>query len=88
MATNARKATFRVRTEVLAALDDAIERGGAPSKNAFIERALIRELQELRRVERAKRWQEASQDPLFLKELEQLEAAFESADAETARAIG
>jgi hypothetical protein len=88
MAGKARKATFNLRAEVLDAVNEAVTQGSASSKNAFVERALVRELQDLRRVERRKRWQEASQDPLFLNDIAELETVFQPADAETARAIG
>ena len=34
------KVTFRLQPEVLAALDEVVASGIAPSKNAFVERAL------------------------------------------------
>jgi hypothetical protein len=60
---------------------------GRPSKNALVEQALVRELRELARQHRQRRWEEAARDPLFLRDLAEIEAAFESADAETARQI-
>lgn len=88
MPSKAKKATFSLRREVLTAVDEAVAQGSAPSKNAFVERALVRELSELRRQARQARWQEAARDPLFLKDVAEVEAAFTSADAETAREIG
>ncbi len=58
----------------------------APSKNAFVERALLRELRDVRRQARRRRWEEASRDPLFLRDLEETEAAFRSAEAEVGQA--
>lgn len=87
MPARSRKATFSLREEVLAALDEAVAQGGAPSKNAFVERALLNELRELRRQARQRRWKEAARDPLFLRDIAEVEAAFASADAETARTI-
>lgn len=84
----AKKATFSLSVDVLTALDELVARGAAPSKNALVERALARELRELRRQERRLEWEAASQDPLFLKDLDDVESAFESADAEPARGIG
>ncbi len=88
MPTRAKKATFSLREDVLAAVDEAVARGNAPSKNAFVERALVKELQELRRQQRRRRWEQAAQDPLLLRDIADVELAFESADAETARRIG
>jgi len=42
---------------------------------------------ELRRQARAAAWQQAAQDPLFLKDICEIEADFRYADAETAREI-
>jgi len=88
MARRTRKATFSLGTDVLAALDEAMAQGAAPSKNALVERALGRELKELQRQARQKLWQEAARDPLLLKDLKDTEAEFTTADAETARRIG
>jgi hypothetical protein len=83
MVSRARKVTFSLHDDVLAALDEAVARGGARSKNAFVEQALRREFQEMRRQSRQAQWEEASRDPLFLKDLEDIGDAFASADAET-----
>jgi len=83
----ARKATFRLSEGTLLALDDAVARGGAPSKNAFVEQAMLRAIRDFGRQERRRRWDEAMRDPLFVRDVEEIEAAFASADAETARQI-
>jgi Arc/MetJ-type ribon-helix-helix transcriptional regulator len=85
--STSRKATFSLRAEVLTALDRAVAEGAAPSKNAFVERALVRQLDELMRQERRARWQQAARDPLFMKDVADVEADFRHADAETARRI-
>jgi hypothetical protein len=82
-----KKATFNLHITVLDALDEVMARGVAPSKNALVEHALIKELKELRRLERKTQWQEAAKDSLFLKDIKQVEADFHYADAETARKI-
>ncbi|MEW6141901.1 MAG: hypothetical protein AB1597_01935 [Chloroflexota bacterium] len=82
-----RKATFNLRPETLSALDTAMAQGAAPSKNAFVERALKRELDELARLARKARWEEGARDPRLLKDITDTDAAFRSADAETARRI-
>lgn len=88
MTRRTRKATFNLHTEVLAALDEVVAQGAAPSKNALVERALDKELKELQRQARQKLWQEGARDPLLLKDIEDTETAFRTADAETARRIG
>jgi len=87
MSTKAKKATFNLHIDVLHALDEAMSRGIAPSKNALVEQALIKELNELRRQARKVQWQKAAKDPLFLKDIADVEADFKYADAETAGSI-
>jgi len=88
MRGKAKKATFSLHSEVLAALDEAIALGAAPSKNVLVERALEKELKEFRRRMRQVQWQEGARDSLLLKDISEIEATFKSADAETARRIG
>ena len=83
-----RKATFSLTTEVLEALDRVMAQGKYPSKNAFVERAIARELDELKREARKAQWQQAAADPLFLKDVAEVEADFRTSDAESARRIG
>ncbi|MFH0768943.1 MAG: hypothetical protein V1932_05190 [Chloroflexota bacterium] len=83
-----RKATFNLHTDVLTALDEAMSKGVAPSKNALVEQALLKELKELRRQARKALWQEAAKDPLFIKDIEEVEADFRYADAETIESTG
>ncbi len=83
-----KKATFNLHTDVLAALDDIMAQGMAPSKNALVEQALLKELKELQRQSRQKLWQEGAKDTLLLKDIENIESSFQTADAETARRIG
>jgi len=83
-----RKATFNLHTDVLAELDEVMAQGKAPSKNALVEQALLKELKELRRQARQRLWQEAAKDTLFLKDIEDVETVFSNADAETAQRIG
>ncbi len=87
MGGRARKATFALHEEVLAGIDEAVARGAAPSKNAFVEQAVVRELREQRRRERQARWEAASRDPLFLRDLQDVQRDFDSADSETAGGI-
>lgn len=67
-----KKATFSLHPDVLAALDEATARGAAPSKNALVERALVKELKELRRQVRQSQWQEGARDPLLLKDISEI----------------
>lgn len=84
MREKTKKATFNLSPGVLLALDEAMAAGAAPSKNALVERALTKELDELRRKVRRTRWQEGAKDPLLLRDIAETETAYRSADAETA----
>ncbi|MDO8568016.1 MAG: hypothetical protein Q7R57_04805 [Dehalococcoidales bacterium] len=83
-----KKATFNLHTDVLNELDEAMSRGIAPSKNALVERALLRELKELRKQARRKAWQAGAKDAQLLKDIEDVESDFRTADAETAPRVG
>ena len=85
MREKTKKATFSLHADVLAALDEAMSKGIALSKNALVEQALLKELKELKRQARKKLIQQAASDPLFLKDLADVERDFQYADAEVAR---
>jgi hypothetical protein len=87
MSEKTKKATFNLSPGVLAELDKAMAEGAAPSKNALVERALVKEMKELQRLARKARWEQGAMDPALLKDLSENEEAFKSADAETARRI-
>ena len=87
MSEKTKKATFNLHIGVLAELDEVMAHGIVPSKNALVERALLKELDELRRQARRALWQEAVKDPLFMRDIEEVEADFRYADAETAGRI-
>ena len=84
MREKTKKATFNLHITVLNSVDEVMARGMAPSKNALVEQALIREVKELRRQRRKTLWQEAAKDTLFLADIKQVEEDFLYADAETA----
>ncbi|MBI2322377.1 MAG: hypothetical protein HYU88_09925 [Chloroflexi bacterium] len=85
MPSNTKKVTFSLSEDVLAGVARAVARGAAPSKNALVERAVVRELKELRRQARQTAWEEAARDPLLLHDIAEVEAGFDDADAETAQ---
>lgn len=82
-----RKATFNINEDVLAAMDSAMAKGAAPTKNALVERALVKELKEIERQARKARWEQGAKDPLLMKDIKDIEESFMGADAETARRI-
>jgi metal-responsive CopG/Arc/MetJ family transcriptional regulator len=84
MSGKTKKATFNLPPDVLAEMDRVMAEGVAPSKNSLVERALVKELKELRRQARRTRWEEGARDPALLKDISEVESVFQSADAETA----
>jgi hypothetical protein len=83
-----KKATFSLRTDILAELDMVMSKGIATSKNDLVEQALLKELKELRRQERQRTWQKGAKDTLCIKDIKEVEIVFRTADAETAQRIG
>jgi len=84
MGNKTRKATFNLHSSVLADLEKAMVEGAAPSKNAFVEQALVKELEELKRKRRQSRWQQGAADTLLIDDIHEIEAGFEIPDNETA----
>jgi len=87
MSPRTKKATFNVSSDVLAALDEAVSSGAAPSKNAFVERALVAEIRQLEKQARKTRWEQAARDEALLKDIGDVEREFASSDGETAGRI-
>ncbi len=87
MSEKTKKATFNLSPGILAELDKVMAEGAAPSKNALVERALVKEMKELQRLARKAQWEQGARDPALINDLSENEAAFKSADAETARRI-
>ena len=87
MSEKTKKATFNLSPGILAELDKVMAEGAAPSKNALVERALVKEMKELQRLARKARWEQGARDPALINDLSENEAAFKFADAETARRI-
>jgi hypothetical protein len=71
------KTGYQLRRSIVLAVRDAVQDGAAESQNAFVERALIRELQELRKEKLAAAYEEAARDPAFMQEMRDLDAAWD-----------
>ena len=82
-----RNATFSLPVDLLGEMDAAVASGAAANKTAFVERAIRHELTEIRRLARLARLEEARHDPLFMRDLTQVEEDFAFADAESAGEI-
>jgi hypothetical protein len=72
-----RKTGWQVRQSVAEAVKEAVEGGAAESQNAFVERALIRELKELRRQRIYAAYAQAAADPVFMEEMRSTTTAFD-----------
>jgi hypothetical protein len=68
-----------VRSSVAEAVRQAVEAGAADSQNAFVERALVRELRELRRKRVYDSYAQAASDPTFREDMAEVSGAFEPA---------
>ncbi len=71
-----RKTGWQVRSSVAEAVKQAVESGAAESQNAFVERALVRELRELRRQRVYDSYAEAASDPAFREDMAEVTDAF------------
>lgn len=73
-----RKAGWQVRESLASAVREAVASGAAESQNAFVERALLRELKELRRSRVYEAYGAAAADPLFMKDMHSTTTAFDT----------
>ena len=89
MATKSRnkKVTFSLDEELLIQIKELVAEGIAGSQKAFVEEALRDRIAKVRRDMLRQAFAEASRDPLFLKDIAEIEEAFRRADAETAAMI-
>jgi Arc/MetJ-type ribon-helix-helix transcriptional regulator len=78
----ARKATFVINDDLLLQAKEIVEAGKFKSLNAFIETAVKDELDRIKKEQIRHEIIEASQDPLFLADIQEIEKDFESADFE------
>lgn len=72
-----RKPGWQVRSSVADAVRQAVDEGAAESQNAFVERALVRELRELRRRRVYDAYAAAAEDPSFAAEVAEVTREFE-----------
>lgn len=73
-----RKMGWQVRQSVAEAVREAVESGAAESQNAFVEEALIRRLRELRRERVYSAYEEAAQDPAFMRDMRVTSEAYDA----------
>ena len=73
-----RKTGWQVRASIADAVRQAVEAGAAESQNAFVERALIGHLRELRKARVFESYATAAADPAFLDDTKGVGNAFDS----------
>lgn len=78
----AQKATFLIDKAILMEAKQAVEAGHARSLNVFVESALKDKLARMKEERIKQDILEASRDPLFLSDIEEIERAFEQVDFE------
>lgn len=81
------KVTFTLPAELTQRVREAVKDGAFSSQNALVREALQKELKRVREEWLEREFEKSSQDPLFLKDLNETMTAYKGADAETARMI-
>lgn len=64
-----RKVTLQLSESVVEAIKTIVERGDAPSQNVFVEEAVRDKLRERRRAKLYAAYEEASNDPAFMRDM-------------------
>ena len=85
MVTNVKNATFSLPVALLEKIKDYAKNQDIPSLNAGVREALEEYTKKIEKGKLRKQMKEASQDPLFMKDLEDSMHAFESSDEEIGR---
>ena len=83
----ARKVTFSLDASLVEQVQKLVQRGDAKSQTEFVEEALRAKLKQIEREEWERSLEEASKDPMYLADIEEVERDFMYADAEAARMI-
>lgn len=77
-----KKATFVLDEQMMTEAKKIVEKGLYKSMNAFVEYAIKDELEKIKKEQIREAIIEASKDPLFLSDIEEIEKDFEHADFE------
>ena len=80
-----KKATFILDDQVFAQAKELVEGGLFKSMNAFVESAVRDEIEKVQREQIREAIVQASKDPLFLSDIEEIERDFEYADFDEER---
>ena len=82
-----KKVTLSLDAQLVEQVKQLVQQGEAKSQSEFFEGALRTKLKEIKREQRRQALIEASRDPLFLADIEEIEREFAYADAEAAKMI-
>ena len=74
------KTTFVIKDEIIMQVKEAVKTGYSKSMSSFVENALKKEIEELKKEKIRKEIIEASKDPLFLADIKEIEEDFKFAD--------
>ena len=85
--TAKKKSTFYLSQDLLAEIKEIVPAKGLFSQNALVEEALRKYIAEFKRDVLRKQYLEASRDPQFMADIDEIEKDFRQVDAETARMI-
>jgi Arc/MetJ-type ribon-helix-helix transcriptional regulator len=85
--TAIQKVTFSLPADLAREMREVVSAGLFPSQNALVRSAIMKELKRVRTEQLRREFHEAAQDPMFLRDIQETEQAFQSADSETARMI-
>ena len=82
-----KKSTYFISEDLLSEIKEMVPFTGLRSQNAFVEEALRSYVDGFKRENLRKQYLMASKDPMFLDDVNEIESAFEIADAESAKMI-
>ena len=74
------KTTFIIKEEIMTAVKEAVKTGQYNSMTSFVESALNKEIDKFKKEKIKKELEEASKDPLFLKDINETQDDFKSTD--------
>lgn len=77
-----RKTTFIIKEEIITRVKEAVKEGYSKSMTSFVESALEKKLEELKKQKIQKEIIKASEDPLFLEDIQNIEQDYKNIDFE------
>jgi metal-responsive CopG/Arc/MetJ family transcriptional regulator len=80
-----KRTTISLPPEILESIDDAVRAGHAASRNEFLARAVVIELERIQRTVIDSEFEAMATDSVYRKEAERISAEYETADWEALR---